>query len=69
MDFLTGRCHANAPIDPAHPVRMPGEMAQRRLREAERSGLDVAPTVWEALATAAAKYGVALPEPVEKMRL
>ncbi|MDR2614181.1 MAG: Ldh family oxidoreductase, partial [Candidatus Accumulibacter sp.] len=42
MDFLTGRCHANAPIDPAEPVRMPGEMAQRRLREAQRSGLDVA---------------------------
>ena len=65
MDFLTGRCHANAPIDPANPVHMPGEMAQRRLRETEHSGLDVAPKVWEALAVAAAKYGVALPEPVK----
>jgi L-lactate dehydrogenase len=64
MDFLTGCCHANAPIDPANPVRMPGEMAQRRILEAERSGIDVAPKVWEALTTAAAKYGVALPEPV-----
>jgi L-lactate dehydrogenase len=58
MDFLTGRCHASAPIDPENPVRMPGEMAQRRIREAERSGLDVAPKVWEALTAAAAKYGV-----------
>jgi L-lactate dehydrogenase len=64
MDFLTGRCHANTPIDPANPVRMPGEMAQRRIREAERSGIDVAPKVWEALSAAAAEYKVALPEPV-----
>jgi hypothetical protein len=39
-------------------------MAQRRMREAERSGLDVAPKVWEALTAAAAKYGVTLPEPL-----
>jgi L-lactate dehydrogenase len=64
MDFLTGRCHANTPIDPKNPVRMPGEMAQRRIREAEQSGIDVAPKVWEALTAAAAKYKVALPEPV-----
>jgi L-lactate dehydrogenase len=65
MDFLTGRCRANAPIDPANPVRMPGEMAQRRMREAERSGIDVAPKAWEALTAAAAKYGVALPVPLD----
>ncbi|MDR2451997.1 MAG: Ldh family oxidoreductase [Candidatus Accumulibacter sp.] len=63
MDFLAGRCHANAPIDPANPVRLPGELAQRRMREAERLGIEVAPKVREALASAAAKYGVALPEP------
>ena len=61
MDFLTERCHANAPIDPTQAVRMPGEMAQRRMREAQRDGLDVAPKVWEALAAAATRYGVALP--------
>jgi L-lactate dehydrogenase len=66
MDFLTGRCHANAPIDPANPVRMPGEMAQRRIREAERSGIDVSPKAWQALTAAAAKYGVALPQPVQE---
>lgn len=61
MDYLTGRCHANAPIDPSDPVRMPGEMAQRRIRAAEESGIEVAPEVEEALAAAAARYGVALP--------
>ena len=61
MDYLSGRCHANAPIDPAHPVRMPGEMAQRRIKEAEISGIDVSPTVLAALATTAERYGVILP--------
>ena len=61
MDYLTGRCHANAPIDPANPVRMPGEMAQRRITEAQRAGLDVAPKVVDALTAAAGRYGVAMP--------
>ena len=61
MDYLTGCCHANAPIDPAHPVRMPGEMAQRRIKEAETSGVDVPPKVLAALATTAERYGVVLP--------
>jgi LDH2 family malate/lactate/ureidoglycolate dehydrogenase len=43
---------------------MPGEMAQRRIREAERWGIDVAPKVWEALSTAAGRYGIALPAPL-----
>lgn len=64
MDFITGRCHSNAPIDPVDPVRMPGEMAQRRIRAAEASGVDLAPKVLEALTAAAARYGVALPVPL-----
>ncbi len=61
VDFLSERCHANAPIDPAKPVRMPGEMAQQRMREAQASGIDVAPRVLEALTAAAERYGVPLP--------
>ena len=61
MDYLSGRCHANTPIDPAHPVRMPGEMAQRRIKEAEISGIDVSPSVLAALVTTAERYGVILP--------
>ena len=49
------------PIDPADPVRMPGEMAQRRIKEAEASGIDVPPNVMTALSTLARRYGVALP--------
>ena len=61
MDYLTGRCHANAPIDPTNPVRMPGEMAQRRIAEAQRAGLDLAPKVFDALTAAATRHGIAMP--------
>ena len=61
MDFLTERCHANAPIDPQQPVRLPGEMAQRRIRDAEVNGLDLPPAVFAALARDAQRFGVALP--------
>ncbi|PKU24676.1 Ldh family oxidoreductase [Telmatospirillum siberiense] len=61
MDYLTDRCHANAPIDPARPVRMPGEMEQARIATAEKEGVQVMPVVVEALKATAARYNVALP--------
>lgn len=61
MDFLTDRCHANAPIDPAQPVRMPGEMAQKRILTAERDGLELAPTLIKALTETATRYAVTPP--------
>jgi L-lactate dehydrogenase len=64
MDYLTDRCHANAPIDPAHPVRMPGEMAQKRIKAAEESGVELAPSVLEALSATAKRYNIALPDPL-----
>jgi LDH2 family malate/lactate/ureidoglycolate dehydrogenase len=61
MDDLAERCHANAPIDPEQPVRLPGEMAQRRIKAAEQSGIELAAPVWAALAASAARLNVALP--------
>lgn len=63
-DYTIDRCHANAPIDPATPVRLPGEMAQRRMREAEQSGVEVSPAVLAALTAKAQQYGVTLPQPL-----
>ena len=63
-DDMTARCHANAPRDPASPVRLPGEMAQQRMREAERSGIKLAAPIRAALADKAQRYGVSLPEPI-----
>ena len=64
MDALTGRCQATTPLDPARPVHMPGEMAQRRIREAESSGIDILPKAMEGLMAAAKRYGISLPEPI-----
>lgn len=64
MDFLTDRCHDNAPIDPEQPVRMPGEMAQKRMRIARESGIELPPAVLEALAKTARRFGIELPAPL-----
>ena len=60
-DDTIDRCHACPPIDPENPVRLPGEMAQRRIREAEEGGIELPAKVLEALASKAAHYGVSLP--------
>ena len=60
-DYLSDRCHANAPIDPETPVRMPGEMAQKRMKLAEEIGVELNPAVVESLSTTAKRYGIALP--------
>ncbi len=39
MDFLAQQCHANAPIDPAAPVRLPGEQASRNIERHRREGV------------------------------
>jgi L-lactate dehydrogenase len=41
MDFFAERCHANAPLDPDRPVRLPGEQADRNIRRAEAEGVPV----------------------------
>ena len=64
MDSLTDRCHANAPIDPQNPVRLPGEMGQQRIKAAEQTGIDLPPAVLAALTACAQRFGVTLPAPV-----
>jgi L-lactate dehydrogenase len=64
MDYLADRCHANAPIDPAKLLRLPGEMAQRRISAAAQSGIELAPAVLEALTATARRFGIALPAPI-----
>ncbi len=65
MDTLTESCRANAPIDSAQPVRMPGEMAQRRIKAAEGSGVELTQAVLDALSSVARRYGIALPAPLD----
>ncbi|MDB5370062.1 MAG: lactate dehydrogenase [Roseomonas sp.] len=58
MDFLAERCHANAPIDPGRPVRLPGEQASRKIAEAEALGVVVSPETARALRGWAERLGV-----------
>ncbi|ONG50804.1 lactate dehydrogenase [Pseudoroseomonas deserti] len=59
MEFLAERCHANAPIDPDRPVRLPGEQADRKIAEALRDGVPLSETTVGALKSWADKLGVA----------
>ncbi len=61
MDHFGDRCRSNRPIDPARPVRLPGDGAARALTAARRDGITYDDVTWSALADRAAQLGVALP--------
>ncbi|WP_426955174.1 Ldh family oxidoreductase [Muricoccus radiodurans] len=63
MDFLTDACRANAPVDPAQPVRLPGEKAARLIARAEAEGVPLSPTAAASLRDWAARLGVE-PDPL-----
>jgi L-lactate dehydrogenase len=58
MSFLAEACRDNAPIDPARPVRLPGEQASRLIAQAEREGLDLPDQVARSLRDWAERLGV-----------
>jgi L-lactate dehydrogenase len=63
MDYLTDRCHANAPLREGVPVRMPGELAENRIAEALARGLTVPESTLAALGACAERLGIRrLPE-------
>lgn len=53
---------AATPIDPAQPVRVPGESAQRLKREQLRDGVHYSAAVWRQLVHCEKLTGVALPD-------
>jgi LDH2 family malate/lactate/ureidoglycolate dehydrogenase len=58
MDFLVDRCHANPPIDPDRPVRLPGEQASRLIAEAKAEGVPLSAATVAGLRDWAARLGV-----------
>lgn len=58
MDFFVDRCHANAPVDPARPVRLPGEQAARNIAKHEREGVALTANTAAALREWAQRLGV-----------
>ncbi len=59
--FLAERCRANRPVDPARPVRMPGDQAAAGIAQARAEGIRYDEATWQALAAAADGLGVAMP--------
>ncbi|SAK99664.1 dehydrogenase [Caballeronia pedi] len=58
MDFFVAQCHANDPIDPAQPVRLPGEQASRNIEQSRRDGILLSPSTVAALRRWASKLDV-----------
>lgn len=58
-DHFAERCRANAPIDPARPVRMPGDAAARHLAHAREHGITFDASTTDALDAWARRLGVA----------
>jgi LDH2 family malate/lactate/ureidoglycolate dehydrogenase len=62
MDYLTERCHANAPLHEGSSVRMPGEQAERNIAVAREHGVALPETTVQQLIKSAARLGVEMPD-------
>ncbi|HMS04745.1 MAG TPA: Ldh family oxidoreductase [Burkholderiaceae bacterium] len=62
-----GRCGGNRPIDPARPVRLPGDQAAAGIALAARDGVHYPDLTWNALIRWAEKLGVPLPDPLPEI--
>lgn len=62
--FLAQACRQATPIDPANPVRIPGQAGLARKREALESGVALEPMIMPSLVKWAEKLGVTPPEPI-----
>jgi L-lactate dehydrogenase len=58
VTYFADQCRANPAIDPARPVRLPGEQADRTIRQCRLHGVPVGPTTAAALRDWAARLGV-----------
>lgn len=58
MGFFADQCRANAPIDPAHPVRLPGDQAARNIARCRAEGVPLAAETRASLLDWARRLGV-----------
>lgn len=61
MDFLSDRCRSNKPINPAQPVRVPGDAAAKSIAESQENGISYDAAAWSSLCVWADKLGVDVP--------
>jgi L-lactate dehydrogenase len=64
VDYVLRTCREAAPDDPGQPVRVPGERAWMRRRQALCDGLSLYPGVLDAMLPWAQKLGVTPPQPI-----
>jgi LDH2 family malate/lactate/ureidoglycolate dehydrogenase len=64
MDYLSDRCRSNQPINPAEPVRVPGDAAAKSILDAEKNGISYDVATWAGLLAWADKLEVNLPRSV-----
>ena len=60
MDTVAERCRTNKPIDPQHPVRLPGERGLARRAQQLKEGVQLHPSILPSLQDYAQKYKVTL---------
>jgi LDH2 family malate/lactate/ureidoglycolate dehydrogenase len=61
--FLAAACRSNPPAPGVDAVRLPGQQALARKRQALKDGVRLHPGIMDALRAAAEKLGVTMPEP------
>ncbi|RZL64615.1 MAG: Ldh family oxidoreductase [Variovorax sp.] len=60
MDHVAERCRSNVPIDPAKPVRLPGQGGLARRAEQLRDGVRLHPSIATGLEPVGSRYGLSL---------
>jgi L-lactate dehydrogenase len=63
IDWIVDACRTNTPVDPAHPVRLPGERGLAHKRDAYAHGLTLNPLVQADVEKLASETGIPLPKP------
>jgi LDH2 family malate/lactate/ureidoglycolate dehydrogenase len=62
MDFIVAACHDATPRDAGTRVRLPGERAQKLMRDQRAHGISLYPAIMPMLVPWAEKLGVAVPK-------
>jgi LDH2 family malate/lactate/ureidoglycolate dehydrogenase len=64
--WLVDACHANKPLPGRPPVRMPGEQAMRKKRQAAEAGVPLGAGVMDAMSAAALAAGLQCPVAIRR---
>jgi L-lactate dehydrogenase len=63
-EWVANKCRTATPIDPTHPVRLPGDAALARKARQLAEGVRLHPSIAPALTALAGKLGLAMPQPL-----